>query len=117
MYVDDKVKDERIGENIPCKTPYNYFGGYTVRRDSNYPDPIKPTIVDPILSMLLLALGEFAGLEEYAEAPDGIEKTTAFFMFFLACFLILIMFMNMLIQVMSIPFDYVESNRVKEINK
>ena len=38
-------------------------------------------------------------------------------MFFLSSFVLLIMFMNMIIQVMGLPFDTVQENKTKYINQ
>ena len=64
--------------------------------------------------MYLLALGEF-GLEDYDKGAD-VDPTSYFmlwFYFVIACFLLLIHFLNMLIAIMGETFA--ENNQVKQM--
>ena len=77
--------------------------------------------VDALISMYLIALGDFADREGFMKVPNdangGKDKVVAWIMFMVACFLILIIFMNMLIAVMSLPFGEVQDNKDKHLNK
>ena len=56
------------------------------------------TVVDAILGTYLISLGEFASMDGYSQGPN---KISAWFMFFTSTFLLLIVFMNMLIVIVS----------------
>lgn len=62
-------------------------------------------LVDSILSMYLIALGEF-GTDGFSEGPNVI---VAWVFFVMATAMVLIVFMNMLIVIVSDTFAHVES--------
>lgn len=67
--------------------------------------------------MYLVSLGDFADRELYTEIPSGVDKNLAWLMFLLSSFVVLIMFSNMIIGVMGLPFDIVLENKIKYINQ
>jgi HAMP domain-containing protein len=79
----------------------------------SYVNYVETTIgipfLDAIISMYLLALGEFA-IDGYNE---GYNKTHAWGMFLLATIVIMLLFMNFVIAIMSEPFERVKDNAVQ----
>ena len=64
---------------------------------------------DALISMYLLSLGEFA-LDGYNE---GYNRESAWIMFLLATVIIMLLFMNFVIAIMSEPFERVKEERVQ----
>jgi hypothetical protein len=65
--------------------------------------------MDALISMYLLALGEFNSMDGYT---GGYNVKSSWFMFLLATVILLLLFMNMVIAVMSEPFEDVRSSKV-----
>lgn len=72
---------------------------------------------DAIISIALLALGDFADRDNYEGVPNSIDLWFAWAMFLLACFFIVLIFMNMLIAIMSEPFGDVQENKLKHLSQ
>lgn len=82
--------------------PNNYFE----HMDFTYlPSNLGRPVMDSILTMYLIALGEF-NTDGFAEGPN---VTICWFFFVMASFIILIVFMNMLITIVGETFGRVES--------
>ena len=64
---------------------------------------------DAFINMYLLSLGEFFSMDGY---NGGHNVKSAWFMFLLASVILLLMFMNMVIAVMSEPFEDVKNSKV-----
>lgn len=62
-------------------------------------------MIDSLIGVYLIALGEFASMDSYSSGPN---KISAWLMFMSATFLLLIVFMNMLIVIVSQTFETVE---------
>lgn len=62
-------------------------------------------VVDAILGMYLIALGEFASMDSYTSGPN---QLSAWIMFTTSTGILLIVFMNMLIVIVSQTFETVE---------
>ena len=65
--------------------------------------------VDAFISMYLLSLGEFNSLDGYS---GGFNIRSSWGMFIFATVILLLMFMNMVIAVMSEPFEDVKTSKV-----
>ena len=75
----------------------------------NYVEPnFGITYIDSIVVMALLSIGEFTSMDGYGE---GHNPFSAWFMFCIAIIIMLLLFMNMLIAVMAVPFADVEQNK------
>ena len=70
-------------------------------------DYVGNSMVDSLISMYLLALGEF-DLDGYKQGHD---VSLAWIFFVMASFLLLLVFMNMLIAIMGETFSEVQSNQ------
>lgn len=77
---------------------YNYVEG-----------SISNKYIDAFLSMYLLSLGEFNSMDGYS---GGFNVNSCWFMFILATIILLLLFMNMVIAVMSEPFEDVKNSKV-----
>jgi hypothetical protein len=86
-----------IQMNVPEDADFNYV-------EPNFGIPF----VDSIVDMALLSIGEFASMDGYSE---GHNPLSAWVMFCSALVIMLLLFMNMLIAVMAVPFAAVEENR------
>ena len=76
----------------------------------NYVEPIlDQEYFDAFLNMYLLSLGEFYSLDGY---KSGYNAKSATLMFILATIFLLLLFMNMIIAVMSEPFEEVRENKL-----
>jgi acyl-coenzyme A synthetase/AMP-(fatty) acid ligase len=64
--------------------------------------------MDAVISMYLASLGEFNSSDGYV---GGYNVKSAWMMFLLATVLLPLLFLNMLIAVMSEPFEEVKENR------
>ena len=70
---------------------------------------IENKYADAFINMYLLSLGEFFSMDGY---KGGHNQKSAWFMFLLASVILLLMFMNMVIAVMSEPFEDVKNSKV-----
>lgn len=80
----------------------NYNSGASYSYVSSY---VGVDLVDAMISMYLLSLGEFSSLDDYTQGPNS---KIAYAFFCLATWLVLIVFMNMLIAIMSATFADVQ---------
>ena len=65
--------------------------------------------LDAFISMYLLSLGEFNSMDGYS---GGFNVKSSWAMFIFATVILLLMFMNMVIAVMSEPFEDVKQSKV-----
>ena len=72
-------------------------------------ETIGNSYLDAILSMYLLSLGEFHSMDGYS---GGFNKISAWIMFIFATIILLLLFMNMIIAVMSEPFEEVKERKL-----
>ena len=66
---------------------------------------VKQPVVDSMIAMYLMGLGEFADMDGYKEGPN---VYIAWFFFLMGTFLVLVVFMNMLIAIMGDTFGNVQ---------
>jgi len=102
----DTYKEWRASKE-PKDEDYHYVNGYTGNAVSN-----------SMIAMWLLGLGEFDLDDSYSEGPNVM---LCWFMFMLASFLVLTVFMNMLIAIMGETFSnvtaqYEESGLSEQLN-
>ena len=72
----------------------------------NYVSPkVGNHVADAIIGTFLISLGEFASMDSYSSGPN---KLICWVMFISSTFLLLIVFMNMLIVIISKTFETVE---------
>lgn len=84
--------------------------GHPLKLQFNYVETaVNNPYLDAIINMYLVSLGEFFSLDAYIGGYNG---RSAFFMFLVATFMLLILFMNMIIAVMAEPFEEVKENKL-----
>ena len=88
-------------------------GGWVEDEDSgesfNYVESsVGNSYMDAILSMYLLSLGEFNSLDGYS---GGFNVRSAWGMFIFATIILLLLFLNMVIAVMSEPYEEVKERK------
>lgn len=84
----------------------NFFAIMNNNNDGYFPDYLGIPLVDSLISMYLVSLGEFS----YDSYSTGTDPILVWVFFLLGTFLLLIVFMNMLIAIMGETFSNVMSD-------